>query len=126
MEPKFYYCRHCKKVILVLDPQDTDTICCGSVMDLLTPGTEDASTEKHVPYVQISNHMVYVKVGTEEHPSLPEHYIKFIVLETDKGNYIRYLSPGCRPQATFHICESEKIIAVYEYCNLHKLWKTVL
>ena len=53
---------------------------------------------------------------------LPEHYIQWIVLETENGFRVAELKPGDKPEVKFF--ENEKVIAVYEYCNLHGLWKT--
>ena len=54
-------------------------------------------------------------------PSLAEHYIEWIVLETEQGFQIHYLKPGMKPEAIF--LTNEKVVAAYEYCNLHGLWK---
>jgi len=51
------------------------------------------------------------------------HYITFVALETDKGAIVRQLKPGEEPKAVFTIGSDEKVIAAYEYCNLHGLWK---
>ena len=50
-----------------------------------------------------------------------EHYIEWIVLETDKGFEIKYLKPNDEPIATF--VTNDKVINTYAYCNLHSLWK---
>ena len=55
------------------------------------------------------------------HPSLPEHYIEFILLETKSGIQTRWLKPGDKPEAVFKV--SEPVTAAYEYCNLHGLWR---
>ena len=94
-----------------------------SVGDPLIPNTTDAAGEKHVPQITIRNNEVVVKVGSVEHPSLPEHYIEFILLETDKGIQMKWGKPGAVPTATFTIAEDETVLAAYEYCNLHGLWK---
>ena len=37
---------------------------------------------------------------------------------------IKHLEVGAAPEAYFQMCcEQEKVEAVYEYCNLHSLWK---
>ncbi|MFR5600377.1 MAG: desulfoferrodoxin family protein [Holdemania filiformis] len=38
---------------------------------------------------------------------------------------MRHLTPADAPKAVFEIGEG-KPLAVYEYCNLHGLWKTEL
>lgn len=87
----------------------------------LIANTTDGAHEKHVPVIEKNGNTVTIKVGSVEHPSLPEHYIEWILLETEQGFQIRYLKPGMKPEATF--VTNEKVKAAYEYCNLHGLWK---
>ncbi len=47
-------------------------------------------------------------------------------METNQGSQIKYLKPDTDPEVTFALAEGEEAIAVYEYCNLHGLWKTDL
>ena len=94
-----------------------------SVGELLTPNTTDGAHEKHVPVVTINSDNVTVQVGSTIHPSLPAHYIEFIVLETSSGIHTKWLKPSENPSATFKLVEGETIISAYEYCNLHGLWK---
>ncbi|MBQ2650731.1 MAG: desulfoferrodoxin Dfx, partial [Clostridia bacterium] len=54
-----------------------------------------------------------------------EHYIQWIAVETEKGIQLKKLNPGEKPTALFALAD-DKAIAVYEYCNLHGLWKTEL
>ncbi len=89
----------------------------------LTANTEDAAHEKHVPQITIDGSTVVVKVGSVEHPSLPEHFITFILLETNTGIHTKWLKPGDVPAATFVLVADEKPVAAYEFCNLHGLWK---
>ncbi len=123
MELKFYYCKHCGKVIAIVKNTPVPTICCGEAMAELVPGVTDAATEKHVPVIQIDGSVVTVSVGQVAHPMQEEHYIEWILLQTDKGIQKKWLKPGDDPKAVFALSEGEKVIAAYEYCNLHKLWK---
>ena len=91
-------------------------------MDEISPNTVDAAVEKHVPVVLVDGNNVTVEVGSVEHPMVPEHFIQWIYIETDKGFQIKYLEPSDKPKAVFTLNE-EKLIAAYEYCNLHGLWK---
>ena len=34
---------------------------------------------------------------------------------------MKWLKPGMKPMAEFVV--NEKVVAAYEYCNLHGLWK---
>ena len=65
-----------------------------------------------------------MKVGEVAHPMLAEHHIAWIAVQTNKGLQIKHLEVGAAPEAYFQMCcEQEKVEAVYEYCNLHGLWK---
>ena len=92
-----------------------------SVGEELTENTTDGAYEKHVPVIEQTGNTVTVKVGSVEHPSLPAHYIEWILLETEQGFQIHYLKPGMKPEAVFKV--NDKPVAAYEYCNLHGLWK---
>ena len=95
----------------------------------LTIGTEivanttDGAHEKHVPVISVTDDTVKAEVGSVEHPSLPAHYIEFILLETNTGIHTKWLKSGMKPEAVFKLAEGEKVLAAYEYCNLHGLWK---
>lgn len=96
--------------------------CQGGVLEELIPNTTDAAGEKHVPVISVDGQTVTVKVGEVAHPMMDAHYITFVALETDKGAIVRQLKPGSEPVAVFTIGSDEKVIAAYEYCNLHGLW----
>ncbi|MBP5753997.1 MAG: desulfoferrodoxin [Treponema sp.] len=100
------------------------TICCGEPMAEIVANTTDAAVEKHVPVIAQKGNVVEITVGSVEHPMLPEHYIEWILLQTDKGIQKKSLEPGQAPKADFALLPDEKVVAAYEYCNLHKLWKS--
>ena len=91
----------------------------------LVPNTVDASGEKHIPVVKVEGDKLVARIGSVDHPMLPEHFIQWVFVETDKGIHRLDLQPGEAPEAVFSI-PGEKPVAVYEYCNLHGLWKTSL
>ena len=99
------------------------TECEGGNLEELIPNTTDAAGEKHVPVIKIDGQEVTVTVGEVAHPMMDAHYITFVALETDKGAIVRQLKPGDEPVAKFTIGADEIVIAAYEYCNLHGLWK---
>ncbi len=121
-ELKFYICEHCKNIVVKLHDAKVPVVCCGEPMKELTANTVDAAQEKHLPVVTRENNRINVNVGSVDHPMLPEHYIEFIVLETANGFRTAWLKPGDHPSVDFY--DDEPVIAVYEYCNLHGLWKT--
>ena len=120
---KFYRCDHCGNIVTFVHSAGVPVMCCGQKMTELVPGTTDAAVEKHVPVVSVEGNVVKVQVGSVEHPMLSEHYIQFIAIETTAGSQIKYLKPGEKPQASFVLAEGEQLVATYEYCNLHGLWK---
>lgn len=124
MATKFFYCPHCGNVVVKFLDSGVTPYCCGSEMVELQPGTSDGSGEKHLPVVKcMSAGRVRVEVGSQPHPMLPEHHIELVVLETDRGLHLRRLRPHTLAVAEFCV-GSEKPVAVYEYCNVHGLWKT--
>jgi superoxide reductase len=122
---KFYVCKHCHKIIGIIQESPVDTICCGEAMQVLVPNTVEASNEKHLPVVAVEGNLVKVQVGSTEHPMLPEHFIQWIYLETKEGGQRKSLQPNAKPEAVFAL-QDDEAIAVYAYCNLHGLWKTDL
>lgn len=124
MTTKFYRCETCGNVVVKLVDSKVPLVCCGSKMQELVPNTVDASNEKHVPQVTLlENNTIKVEVGSVAHPMTAEHHIAFIYVETDKGGIKVDLTD--KPEAIVALGDA-KAVAVYEYCNLHGLWKTEL
>ena len=121
---KFYKCDVCGKIVAMVKETSVDTVCCGQAMRELVPGTTDGATEKHVPVYTLEGNTVKVKVGSMEHPMTDAHHIEWIAIETENGNQRKELKPGDKPEATFALVPRDKVKSVYEYCNLHGLWKT--
>lgn len=122
---KFYRCKHCGNIIGMLHNSGVPVVCCGEEMEEMVANTVDASKEKHVPAVSIIGNTVKVDVGTIPHPMEEKHYIQWIYLQTKKGGQRKCLKPGEEPAAVFAL-DNDEVVAVYEYCNLHGLWKTEL
>ena len=124
MATKFYKCLHCGNVIQKVVDSKVPVVCCGEKMQELIPGTADASVEKHLPVVTVLDETtIKVEVGSVAHPMLPEHHIAFIYVETENGGIRVDLKD--KPEAVISL-GNERAVAVYEYCNLHGLWKTEL
>ena len=124
MATKFYRCRHCGNVIHKVVDSKVPVVCCGEKMEELIPNTVEASGEKHIPVVtKLDECTIKVEVGSVAHPMLAEHHIAFIYVETENGGIRVDLKD--KPEATICTCGA-KPVAVYEYCNLHGLWKVDL
>ena len=120
---KFYKCSKCGKIITLLNKTSIPTLCCGEEMAEIIAGTVEASREKHIPKYLISGDVVTVEVGSVIHPMSEEHFIEFIVVESESGYQIKKLKPSDAPKAEFILSSGNDIVAVYAYCNLHGLWK---
>jgi len=119
---KFYKCSICGKIVAMVEERNVPTICCGKPMDELVPNTQDGAVEKHVPVVTVKDNIAHVAVGAVTHPSLPEHYIQWIAIRTNKGNQRKMLKPGDAPEADFALLPDEVVLEALEYCNLHGLY----
>lgn len=115
-----YRCTTCGNIVEVLNPGAAMS-CCGNPMTLLKENTTDGALEKHVPVIEPIEGGYRVKVGSVEHPMLPEHYIQWIELLTETDVLRHELKPGDKPEATFMTTAKE--VTAREYCNLHGLWK---
>ena len=120
---KFYCCKHCGKIIVLAKDSGTPTVCCNEEMQELIPGSTDAATEKHVPVVNVKGNKAIVSVGSVAHPMLAEHFIEWIVIDTNKGVQKKCLKEGDEPKAEFALLDGEKIENAFADCNLHSLWK---
>lgn len=120
---KFLRCAKCGKILAVVNDRPVPTMCCGEAMKELEVNTSDGAHEKHVPVYEVVGNIVKVKVGEVQHPSLENHYIMWILVQTDKGNQRKQLAWNDNPEAEFALLPGEKVLGVYAYCNLHGLYK---
>ena len=120
---KFYKCEHCGNIVEFVEASGVPVVCCGQPMTELVAGAVDAAVEKHVPVVTVEGNVVKVVVGEVEHPMVEEHFIGWVEIETKKGVQRKYLKPGEKPEVEFVLAADDELVATYEYCNLHGLWK---
>jgi superoxide reductase len=110
-------------MIGLVEDKGVPVVCCGEKMKELVPNTVEASTEKHLPTVTVSENSISVQVGSIPHPMEDEHFIAFIYVQTKQGGQRKLLKAGAEPKAEFSFINDEPT-AVFAYCNLHGLWKT--
>ena len=120
---KIYKCPVCGNVIEKLYDSSVPVVCCGKPMEELKAGVTDAALEKHVPVCEVKDGRLTVKVGSVEHPMTKEHYIAFIIAKAGETVMRRELKPEDKPEAEFCLNGYHGNVEVYEYCNLHGLWK---
>ena len=119
---KFYRCGHCGNIMTLLTSGGVPVICCGEKMRQMRAGSVEASLEKHIPVYSVEKQIVRVQIGVAPHPMEQEHWIEWIVLETNYGYSVRHLYPGNKPEAVFALVQGETVKGIYEYCNIHGLW----
>ena len=117
---EFYQCGKCGNLFQMME--NAGLVPVGEMLKLVEPNTTDAAQEKHVPVVEKIDGGYKVKVGSVAHPMEAEHYITFIILETDDGMvYQKNLKPG---QAAEMIVKTDaNVVKALEYCNKHGLWQ---
>ena len=120
---RFYICRKCGNLIGLINNEGVPLMCCGEEMENLIPNSVEASTEKHMPDVNVTNTGISVSIGSVPHPMEEAHHIAFVYVETERGGQRKCLNVGDNPMLSFSFSD-DKPIAVYAYCNLHGLWKT--
>lgn len=122
---KVFKCNVCGNVVEMVAEGGGTLVCCGEDMELLVAKEDNEGNEKHLPVASINGNEVTVNVGSVEHPMLANHYIQFILVKAgDKVQKVS-LKPEMKPTATFTV-EETGTIEIYEYCNLHGLWKTTI
>ncbi|MEG0423139.1 MAG: desulfoferrodoxin family protein [Erysipelotrichaceae bacterium] len=120
---KLLKCAVCGNVVEMIEDKGVPVICCGQAMNVLVANTSDGALEKHVPVMEVKDDVLFVQVGSVEHPMLPEHFITEIFVEYGNNIARASLKPGSKPTASFNLNGYKGLVHVYEYCNIHGLWK---
>lgn len=120
---KIFKCKKCGNIVELVNDSKGILTCCGEVIEEVVANSVDASLEKHVPYTDIEDDVVYVSIGEEDHPMTDEHYIEWVAAVYDDSVLKYNFKPGEVPEAVF---DYEEGMVVYAYCNLHGLWKKEL
>jgi len=121
---KIYRCPICGNIVMKLEDFSEALVCCGKAMELLVPNESDGAKEKHLPVYEMTDSEIKVTVGEVTHPMEEAHSIKWILVEREDGFSMKHLNPTDNPSATFVNYNDAK--AIYSYCNLHGLYKTVI
>ena len=119
----FFRCELCGNIVEIVNEGGGTLSCCGKPMKKLEANTSDGAQEKHVPVAERRDDKVFVRIGSVGHPMLDEHYIQWIAMVTADTVDRVALVPGSKPEAVFSYKGEAEI---YEYCNIHGLWKTNL
>lgn len=124
----FYKCNLCGNLVEIVLSGVGELVCCGKPMEYLEAKTEDSEyAEKHVPvFTNTDEDGVEIRVGSQLHPMLEEHYIQFIeIVSDDKKKVCRqYFTPQDTPIMVLK--EKMGIQKAREFCNIHGLWENSL
>lgn len=123
---KLYRCNICGNIVVKIVNGGGKLVCCNEPMEELVPKTQDMGTEKHLPVATMEDGKLNIKVGSIEHPMEENHFIEFIAIYYNNKYQIKKLNYTDKPECTFIIEEDVSEIEIYEYCNIHGLWKTVI
>ena len=122
---KLLKCPICGNVVEVVEDHGVPVMCCGKPMVEIKAGEVDAAVEKHAPVVKVESDYLVVTVGEVLHPMTAEHLISNIWVEFSDGSAMKVtLTAEDEPIAKFNVANKKGKATVYEYCNLHGLWKT--
>lgn len=117
----FYRCSEGDRVVLDLLGSEAVLHCGEGEMKALVAGTTDAALEKHVPVCKREGNQLSVEVGAVLHPMTEAHLISFIAVVQGNRIQVVRLTAEDAPKAEFSLQAGPA--TVYEYCNLHGLWK---
>lgn len=125
MTKKFqiYKCEVCGNIVEVLHEGVGTLVCCGKPMVLQKENSSDEYAEKHAPVIKENSEGVDINVGKVNHPMLPEHYIEWIEISTEKGESKKFLDPKKDKIANANFPVKNKKLKSRMYCNVHGLWK---
>lgn len=118
-----FTCELCGNVVEILHAGSCDPVCCDKPMTLMAANTSDGAKEKHLPTVTHCDDGLLVTVGTVQHPMEAKHYIMWVELSANGISYRRFLKPGDKPEVLFPVKAEHGDL--FEYCNLHGLWKSI-
>ena len=111
----FKKCMKCGAFVKEIEnPHNSQFICCGEEMSVVVPNSVDASHEKHIPDIHVEDETMIITV---HHVMEPEHYIEWILVQTEKGIREFFFQPGDEAQ----VIMPYEPATVYAYCNLHGL-----
>lgn len=114
-------CNKCGNIVTVLEGNERLLSCCGESLSEVSVMSGDGDV-KHRPVLQIEDDQVFIRVGEVEHPMDVDHYIKWILVISNKNSRLISFNPGEKPEC---VVPFEQGLEVYAFCNKHSLWKNL-
>ncbi len=123
-QSQIWKCEICGNIIEVLHQGADSLVCCGQPMKLQKEKTKDEGKEKHVPVIEdLGDGKYKIKIGSIPHPMEEKHFIEWVEVICELGNFKYFLKPKDKPEVIFYLGKI-KNFEVREYCNIHGLWKS--
>ena len=119
---KIARCSICRQITVMEEDQAAMPVCCGKEMEELHLNQDDSLDDTHLPVIARRDGHLYAYAGAYEHPMEPDHYIEWLLLESEHSWRICSFQPHEEPKAEFQ--PDEAVTAVYAYCSKDGLWKT--
>ncbi|MEW6380272.1 MAG: desulfoferrodoxin [bacterium] len=119
---QIYKCGLCENIVEITHAGTGELVCCSQPMNLcLEHRRNEDERANHTPVLERTGQGLMVRVGTNEHPMEPRHYIEWIEVIDEKSACRRFLRPGDAPAALFDTSTTPQRIR--EYCSQHGLWR---
>lgn len=118
---RLYKCKECGSVMEMIY---TSKEPCLNRFEEIFPNSSEGATEKHLPVVHADGSVIKVRVASQPHPMEEKHWITSIFVVYNNHVLRKDLSPNDIPEAQFDLGNYHGDVQVFEYCNLHGLWKT--
>lgn len=115
---KLYMCRKCDDVYLNLIEHNGD--CDGHELNPLEVEVNGESYFEHEIYLRKTGNIVTITAGLD-HPMIDVHHIKFMIIETMHGTFLRRFELNSESSVTLFLAHDEEIEKVYVYCSVHGL-----
>lgn len=119
----FYQCDICGNLIIKLEDSGITPTCCSRTMTRLEVNHDKKMEEEHVPVWRMNGCKVMIQVGENLHSMSANHYIKWIIVKTNRGIHMRRFETYEIPEVTITLDRGEWVLEIYSFCNVHGLWK---
>lgn len=119
---KFYMCSKCNQMYFSEDKASDNLVCCEEKVEELVPIEIGDVLDHHGIVIRKTGNFVNISIN-DKHPMIETHFIKFIALQTNEGFQYKELDYLKERKTTFILSNTETIIQIYTYCNIHMLFR---
>ena len=119
---KFYMCSKCNQIYFSEGELNHNLACCEEKVEELTPIEINDVLDHHSIVIRKTGNFVKISLN-DKHPMVETHHIKFIALQTNEGFQYKELDYLKERKTTFILSNTETIIQIYTFCNIHLLFR---